>query len=134
MLIDINTARSAELRPYRQYVAILIEDLDAVIPAIADEQAALGIHRERMWRLELARRAAVHAPLLDELAVWIQFDDASIAFARFVTVGDEDIAVRRHHYGIRFMKGIGPIAGYAGFPQCPQQLSIAIELQHVIAF
>ena len=44
-------------------LAVLIENLDAVVAAVADEQAALGIEGQRVRRVELARPRALLAPL-----------------------------------------------------------------------
>src|ERR1051326_6147164 len=66
--IDIDAARPRELRPGRKQLSVLIENIDAIVVAIADEQTPLRIHRQRMWNIELAGGSAFHAPLLDEFA------------------------------------------------------------------
>src|SRR5262245_40923889 len=42
-LVDVDAARPAELAPFRDEVALLIEDLNAVVAAIPDEEAAARI-------------------------------------------------------------------------------------------
>ncbi len=55
VLVDVDAARPAELRPLFDERAVLIEDLDPVVVAVADEQPALRIQRERVRLIELAR-------------------------------------------------------------------------------
>ena len=55
VLVDEDAARPAELRPLVDELAVLIEDLDPVVVAIADEQPAARIDRERVRLIELAR-------------------------------------------------------------------------------
>ena len=62
VLVDVDAARPAELRPLLDELAVLIEDLDAVVAAVADEQAAPRIHRERVRLIELARPGARACP------------------------------------------------------------------------
>jgi len=81
-----NAAGPAELRPDRQQFAVLVEYLDAIVAPIADEQPAPGIHRQRVRSLELARPAAMHAPLPDEFAVVVELDDTGIPSAWLMPV------------------------------------------------
>ena len=69
VLVDIEAAGMVEGAVFRQPLAILVEDLDAAIDPVGDEQAALGIERQRMGIAELALAGAEAAPGLDELAV-----------------------------------------------------------------
>src|SRR5437867_7419917 len=62
-------ARHAELIPARQKLAVLVEDLDARVRAIAHEQAVALVHGDAVRGPELARRVAGLAPGFDELAV-----------------------------------------------------------------
>jgi hypothetical protein len=69
LAVEGDPARLSELRPrHRQRFSVLIEDLDAVVAAIADEDAAARIDRDRVNRMELTRRPAALAPCRDELA------------------------------------------------------------------
>ena len=54
--VDVDAARPAELLPLIEELAVLVEDLDAVVLAVADEQPPLRIDRERVRHVELARR------------------------------------------------------------------------------
>src|SRR5579872_5767244 len=53
--VDVNTARPAKLLPLIQKFSVLIENLDATITAVADEEPSGGIHGNGMGGVELAR-------------------------------------------------------------------------------
>src|SRR5262249_1557796 len=55
-----------------------IEDLDAAIAAIGDVDVAFGIGGDRVRRVELAFLASGRSPLLDPLAVLIEFRDTRV--------------------------------------------------------
>src|SRR5258708_39206877 len=57
-------------------VAVLIENLDAVVAAVAKKQPAARVHRQRVRAGDLAGRAALLAPGLGEFAGLGQLDDA----------------------------------------------------------
>src|SRR5690606_40161954 len=67
--VDEHAAGPAELRPARDVVAVLVEDLDAVVGTVCDEQPALRVHGEAVRVAELAGAFAGLAPLLQELPV-----------------------------------------------------------------
>src|SRR5262245_43226412 len=54
VFVDVNPADAAELLPLRQKFSILVEDLEAHIPAIGNKQAPSRIERESMWCAEFA--------------------------------------------------------------------------------
>src|SRR5579872_401498 len=72
VLVDEDSARAAELRPLLDELSVLVEDLDAVVGAVADEKPALGIERERVGDVELPWFGAVRAPGLDEFPVLVE--------------------------------------------------------------
>ncbi len=72
-------------------IAVLVEDLDAVVVAVADVEPALGVEGERVRLVEFAGTGAELAPRLDQFAVLGEFEDAVVACA--VALGDEDVAV-----------------------------------------
>jgi len=74
-------------------LSILIEDLDAVVTAIGDEQPSFGIESETMRTVELARSRSLLPPGLDEFPVLGELDDPRVGVAA-MAVRDEDIAVR----------------------------------------
>src|SRR5215208_37086 len=67
--VNIDSARAAELRPLVEEFAVLIENLDAIILPIADEQPPLRIDGDRVGNIEFSRSRTLLAPGLDELAV-----------------------------------------------------------------
>src|SRR5439155_10325767 len=72
---DEEAARAAELFPFRDEVAILIENLQAAVVAIGEEHTAFRIHRDRVRDIDLARPRADMAPRLDELAILVELLD-----------------------------------------------------------
>jgi hypothetical protein len=50
--VYINAARSAELEPLVDQFAVLVENLDSVVLAVADEEPAAGIESERVDHIE----------------------------------------------------------------------------------
>src|SRR5207245_6576320 len=93
VLVDVDTAWPAVLLPLFDEGAVLIEDLNPVVIAIADEQTAARIHREAVRLIELAGPGAKLAPFLDELAGLVELEDPVVAGA--VALRDEDVAVCR---------------------------------------
>src|SRR5450755_3336188 len=81
---------------------------------------------------ELPRAAAMPAPLLDELAVLVELDHASVALAFLMSVGDKDVSCGRDDDCIGLMQGVRTVARHPWFPKRSQQLAAAVELQHVI--
>ena len=51
-----------------EQLPVLVEFLDAVVPAVADIEMACLVHRQAMRHFELTATDAMLAPLLDELA------------------------------------------------------------------
>src|SRR6266581_1464115 len=56
--------RSAALLPLVEELSLRVEDLHAVVLSIADVDAALRVHADRVRQVELARACALRAPLL----------------------------------------------------------------------
>src|SRR3954468_5638746 len=109
--------RVSEIADLRLEGAVVVEDLDAVVVAVGDIDIALRVDRDAADVVELALSAALLAPALHELAVFVEFGDARIALA----VGDENIALgvpsdigRTVEYVLR-----PPGAGCAGCPAAP---------------
>ena len=69
VVADIDAARPAELLPVGQEFSVLIENLDAVVGPVGDEDPARGIHGKPMGHVEVARRRSMVAPRFDEFAV-----------------------------------------------------------------
>ena len=51
--VDEDAARPAELVPLIEEVAVLVEDLDAIVLAVADEQPAARVDGDRVRHVEL---------------------------------------------------------------------------------
>ena len=62
VLVDEDAARPAELLPLGEELAVLVEDLDAAVDAVGDEQPAGGIDRQPVRRVELARGRCPSCP------------------------------------------------------------------------
>src|SRR5262249_47136842 len=58
VLADVNATRTAELLPLCNKFAVLIEDLNPVVVAVADKQASFGVHCHGVGLIELARSGA----------------------------------------------------------------------------
>src|SRR5882672_3458783 len=53
IVAQVDPARAAELFPLGDEAAVLLEDLDAVVAAVGDEEPPLGVHRDVVRGLEL---------------------------------------------------------------------------------
>src|SRR5688572_24576772 len=89
-VIEEDSARPTKLRPAREMRAFLIEELHAIVRAVADEQSAACVHRDRVQRAKLAVLGSHAAPRFDERAVAPELDDAIVGCG-VVAVGDEDV-------------------------------------------
>src|SRR5207253_1599602 len=85
--IDENPAGPSELFPLGDKLAVLVEDLDAVISAIPYEKPPARIHGERVRSHELPWTGPCGSPLLDELSALVEFHDPRIQVSRRVTRG-----------------------------------------------
>src|SRR5690242_10020869 len=73
---DENAARRSKLRPLIDEVAVLVENLNSMVAAIANQQPPPGVEEDRMRHVELAGAAALLPPCFDEFAVLREFHDA----------------------------------------------------------
>src|SRR5262249_58483977 len=83
--VDVDSARTAELLPLREEIAILVEDLNAIVAAVADEDPSLRIDGDCVRRVELAGGRAFLAPRLDELPILPTLPDARIGVSAMTT-------------------------------------------------
>src|SRR5206468_5230289 len=81
VLINVNATRTAELLPLGDEFAVLIEDLNPVVVAVADKQTSFRVHCLRVWLSELARTGAQLATRADQLAVFRKSQNAVISGA-----------------------------------------------------
>src|SRR4030095_728820 len=106
---------------------VLIEDLNPVVAAIADEYASLRINRDGVQRPEFAGRPAGLAPFFEVLSVFRELHHAVIPVV-VVTIGDEDVAVLCDRDVARRIEVIGPAARLAWNSERHQDLSVGTEL------
>jgi hypothetical protein len=59
---DVDAARTAELFPLDEKLPVLVEDLDAVVDAVADEDASLRIERDGVRLVKFAWAGSFAAP------------------------------------------------------------------------
>src|SRR5581483_331109 len=85
----VEAPRGADVRPLPQKLSIDIENLNAVILAIAHVNAPLSIEHDRVRQIEFARRRSLLSPFEQILSIFIELDDPRIA----VAVGNKDVAV-----------------------------------------
>src|SRR4029453_9141402 len=79
VLSDEPPARLAELLPRGDEVALLIEDLDALVPSVGDINSVLRAAEKDVVRfVEIAWRRASFSPALDELSVLREFQHAAV--------------------------------------------------------
>ena len=100
----------------------------AVVVAVAHEDAALRVHRQRVRIAELLRPVAEFAPGLHVRAVGREADDPPPGAV--VRVGHVDLSVGGHHHVRRLGEVGGRVAGFSGRAQRHQQLALGGELQH----
>ena len=72
---------------------MLIENLNAIVAAVADEETPLGVERQRVGLIELDGPGSFLAHDRDQLSVLGELQNARIGAA--VSFGDEDVAVGR---------------------------------------
>src|SRR5262245_38599499 len=102
--------------------------------AIDDEQAAIladldAVHRVELVRARIRRILRRTAPVLDELAVFVEFGDARAA----VTVADEERAIRQP---VDVGRSIEQLAGVASAlarrPKPHHELAVVGELPDLV--
>ena len=106
-------------------LAILVEDLDAMVGSIRDEHAARSIHGNRVRHLEFARLASPGPPGRQELSVLVELHDARIR----VAVGDEETSVRQPCDARRSAEVLLVIAFDTRFAECTDE-PLAIVREH----
>src|SRR5207244_5638573 len=112
----------------------LIEDLNPVVAAIADEDAAPRVDRDGVERVKLARPPAALTPRLDELSVLRKPHHAVVAVV-VMAIGHEDVAACGNR---DIARRIEVIRTDPGLPECAerhQRFSVWSELDdHLSAF
>src|SRR3954453_3474233 len=132
LLVDEDTAWAAELEPLVDVVSVLVENLDAVVLTIANEEASARIHRQRVRDIEFARARAFLPPGLDELAVLGEFYDPRIGVAP-VAVGDKNVAIGRDQNCRRRIEFVRAVAGDPGLAEPHQHPAVRTKLEDLVA-
>src|SRR5262249_20314426 len=130
VLVDEEAARTPKLFPLGDELAVLIEDFDAVVATVRDEQAAGRIHRQRVRQGKLPWAAAALAPCGDELTFFGELHDTRIGITA-MAVADEDIAIGGDEHIRRGIECVGIGAGNAGLAKGHQYLALRAELEHL---
>ena len=130
---DGDAAGPAEVAPLVDEVQVAVEDLDAVVRPVGDEQPSLRVERERVRPHELAGAEPQSADRPHELAFGSDLDQPVAVLLggggpRPVPVGDDDVAVRRHRAGRGADERVLPGRRHAGLPEAHQQLAVLAEL------
>src|ERR1700676_36757 len=133
VLIDEDSAGPAELPPFRDEFALLIEDLDAIVAAVGDEQAAFGIERQGMGNVDLSRGGALGSPGLEEFSALGKLYDARVAVAA-MAVRNEDVAVRSDGHRRGLIESVVCLACDAGFAERHQNFAVRTEFEYLVAF
>src|SRR5258708_1624359 len=131
VLVDEEAARAPKLFPLGDELAVLIEDFDAVVAAVGDEQAAGRIHRQRMRQGKLPLAAAPLAPCGDELPFFGELHDPRIGVTA-MAVADEHIAIGADEHIRRSIERVGTGAGNAGRAKGHEHLALWAELEHSV--
>ena len=123
----------AELVPGVEQLAVLVEDLDPVVAAVADEQAALRIHRQRVRLVEVVGTVAELAPRFDERSVFRELVyTRRAARRRRMALGDEDVAVGRDEDRVR-LEEVVRVARAARLAERAEQLAVGAELEDLMS-
>ena len=91
-VVDEDPARSAELMPGVEVVAVLVEHLYAIVGAIPDVEPAFRVHGKRMRISKFSVLAPGAPPFHEVVAFSVVFHDA-IVVAAPMAVCDEDRTV-----------------------------------------
>jgi hypothetical protein len=78
ILADRNVGRPQHIGPHGEIIAGAIEELEAVILAIADDHILLRVERDAVRQVELARPGADIAPAVEQIALRIEVMDAAL--------------------------------------------------------
>src|SRR5439155_20153591 len=129
---DEDAARPAEMTPFVEIGAVLIEDHDPVVLAISHEESPARVQSDRVRLAHLAASGAFLAPLLDVRAVLAESDDA-IVLAVAVAVGDKNIASRRDDDVGRLIEQTGGRAADARLAERHERFALGTELEDLVA-
>ena len=115
-------------RPHLQELAVLVEDLHAVVLAIGDEEPPVAadpdaVHGPELVRTRLVRIDGRPSPVHQELSVAVEFRDARAG----VPVGDEERAVRQPGDVGRPIEVVRAASGHTPLADRLHQLAVVRE-------
>src|SRR5436309_170795 len=106
------------VRPDVEELAVLVEDLNAVVGAIGDVDAPVAIGSDGVGSVELSWSGSGRSPCHQVLSVLVELHNARVA----VTVADEERAVRQPGHVGRPFEMLIVSTGFIAFPERHQQL------------
>src|SRR5204863_2049079 len=112
-----------------------VENFDAIVASVADEQAAARVHRQRVRLIPVLRARSFLSELLEELAIFVELNEARICAP--VSFTNPDLPIGRDQHIVRLIERVGfgrrtwLIA--TGFAQGHQQLPVRAELENLMA-
>ena len=135
MCVDIDRARLTELFPGGDEIAVLVEDLDAIILTIGDVHIPLGTADVDVVGFPEVAGFRPHVPpLLDELAVRrILHDAGAVQRVTGMAIRHKNIAIGRNGNSGRPVKRIGPVPGHAFTADRHQHFARRTYLEDLLA-
>src|SRR5262249_24838226 len=125
-----NAARPAKLFPLFQEFPVLVENLNAAVGAISDEESSPGIDGDGMKAAELTSSRSFLAPGFDEFSIFAKLHDPP-ARVLAMSVRDENVSVRSNHKVGGINERVRTIPGDSRLAERQQDFSLGIELQHL---
>jgi hypothetical protein len=115
-------ARPTELLPLAEIAALAVEQRDAVMVAVADQNTSVRVEGQRMRHVEFARAATRAAERFDELAFGREHQHARFVVMGGMVLRDENIAIRSDRHRIGLEEAVLRLAA-AGLAQRHQDLA-----------
>src|SRR5262245_10823035 len=135
-----NAARASELLPLCDEGSLLVEDLNAVVAAVGDEEATLRVQGDVVRGLELDRAGAKPPERADEFAILREARDAPdspcgrVGLLARMPFGDEEISVRGHNDAAGLVeRAVLRIASDAGPAKRHEDVPVGVELGDGVA-
>src|SRR5262249_44478730 len=117
VLVDPDAARSPELLPRVEELAVLIEDVHAAVAAVSDEESSLRVEGDHVRTPELAFVRPEMAERHHELPVLVELHDARVAKAWRMPFRDEDVTVGSNSDRRRLIENIQTRAALSGLAE-----------------
>src|SRR6476660_1931152 len=127
VFVDEDRARSAELFPLGEEFAVLIENLDADIDSVGDENPPAGIECDAVRFIELARAGSLLSPCLNQFTIGVELYYSGIGGSA-MSIGDKDVTVGCDCHSRRLIEETRRVTRHAGLAECHQHLPFGTEL------